>query len=178
MRKVRLYIAQSLDGFIARPDGKVDWLEVEKEGLEPVPDYGYAEFLAQIDTTLMGFNTYREVLGFGIPFPYPDKTNYVFSRNHKKVDENPVEFISSDATGFVANLKRDIGKDIWLIGGAWLNRVFLEAGLIDEIIITTKSTVLGSGISLFDMGKEINDFYFHSVQLLDKHFIQYTLRKK
>lgn len=178
MRKVRLYIAQSLDGFIAREDGKVDWLEVEPGGEEPGTDYGYAEFLAQIDTTLMGYNTYREILGFGIPFPYPDKTNYVFSRNHKKEDENPVEFISSDATGFVANLKSDSGKDIWLIGGAELNRVLLDAGLIDEIIVTTKSTLLGSGIPLFGKGNESNGFYFQSVQLLDKHFIQYTLQKK
>jgi dihydrofolate reductase len=79
MRKIVLYIAASLDGKIARKDGDVKWLD---EFSDPEQmDYGYNDFLNSIDTTLMGNNTYKQLLGFGIDFPYRGKTNYVFTRN-------------------------------------------------------------------------------------------------
>lgn len=96
MRRIRLYIAASLDGFIARRDGAIDWLSsVEKAG----EDYGYTEFLGSIDTTLMGYATYAQVLTFGA-FPYSEQKNYVFSRQQRPPDGNPVTFVAEDPAAF------------------------------------------------------------------------------
>lgn len=146
MRKVQLYIAASIDGYIARPDGGIDWLSmVEKKG----EDYGYGEFISSIDITLMGRKTYEEVLGFGGPFPYMDTKNYVFSRQQRQPDDNPVQHIDEDPAAFVKRLKAQPGGNIWLIGGGQLNTVLLNAGLIDEMILSVIPIVLGEGIPLF-----------------------------
>jgi dihydrofolate reductase len=146
MRKLSLYIATSIDGFIARSDGRVDWLDAV-----PNPnqlDYGYEAFLESVDTTLMGNTTYQTILGFGGKFPYQDKTNYVFSRS-ARADAPYVQYISEDTVSFVRQLKQTDGRGIWLVGGGQLNTVLLNAGLIDELIITVAPIVLGTGIPLF-----------------------------
>jgi dihydrofolate reductase len=141
MRKVKLFIATSLDGFIADKNGGIDWLFTDQ-------DYGYADFYASIDTTLTGYKTYEDLLGFG-EFPYPGKTNYVFSRHHQKADDNPVTFISDDIAAFVQHLKQQPGQDIWLVGGGQINEVLLQAGLIEELIVSIHPTILGEGRPLF-----------------------------
>ncbi len=108
MINVILYIAASLDNYIARQDGNVDWLDYPDYQL-PNEDYGYPDFYKNIGTTLMGYNTYKIVLGFDVPFPYPDKTNYVFTRSTDKQDNEFVKFISGDIVEFVRQLKN--GKD-------------------------------------------------------------------
>ncbi|MBC3786152.1 dihydrofolate reductase family protein [Spirosoma utsteinense] len=146
MRKLSLYIAISLDGFIARSDGRVDWLDNV-----PNPnqlDYGYDAFLASIDTTLMGNNTYKTILSFGGEFPYADKINYVFSRS-EQANTTFVRYITSDPVAFVQSLKSSNGGTIWLVGGGQLNTHLLNARLIDELIITVAPIVLGTGIPLF-----------------------------
>jgi dihydrofolate reductase len=80
MRKLILYIAASLDNYIATTDGGVNWLNDNELEL-PEEDYGYGDFYRTIDTTLMGNNTYRFIMNHDVPFPYPDKKNYVFSRS-------------------------------------------------------------------------------------------------
>ncbi|MEQ9302256.1 MAG: dihydrofolate reductase family protein [Cyclobacteriaceae bacterium] len=145
MRKLLLYIATSIDGYIAKPDGSVDWLEAV-----PNPDqsdYGYAEFYESISTTLMGNTTYQQVLGFG-DFPYQGKENYVFSRRSHPSTEH-VQFVNKDPTVFVRDLKEQPGGDIWLVGGGQLNTLMLDAGLIDEILLFQMPVALGSGIVLF-----------------------------
>lgn len=141
MRDVILYIATSLDMFIAREDGSVDWLFHDQ-------DYGYSEFLKSIDTTIMGHNTYKQIKSFGPPFPYRDKTNYVFSR-HNHQEEGYIQFIANKTIPFVRSLKKERGKDIWLIGGGSINDVLLEAGLIDKMILSIHPVFLGKGIPLF-----------------------------
>ena len=146
MRKVILYIATSLDGFIAKKNGGLDWLEQF-----PHPkgeDYGYVDLLNRIDTTLMGRNTFEFVANYDGPFPYPNSTNYVFSNSDIK-SNLPIEIISGDAIEFLTDLKRKPGKDIWLIGGGRLNTSFANAGLIDEIILTQIPVFLGEGIPVF-----------------------------
>lgn len=146
MRKLSLYIATSLDGFIARSDGRVDWLDNV-----PNPnqlDYGYDAFLASIDTTLMGNNTYKTILSFGGEFPYAGKINYVFSRS-EQADTTFVRYITADPAAFVQSLKSSNGGAIWLVGGGQLNTHLLNARLIDEMIITVAPIVLGTGIPLF-----------------------------
>jgi len=147
MRKIKVYIAISLDGYIATREGKIEWLTgfPNPEGT----DYGYAEFLTTIDTTLMGNNTYKDVLVLSETFPYPDKTNYVFTRDSTQTDTAFVKFISGDITRFVEGLKKQDGTDIWLVGGGQLNGALLQADLIDEMIIHVIPVVLGDGLPLF-----------------------------
>jgi dihydrofolate reductase len=140
-RKTILYIATSLDGFIARKDGSVDWLD---KFMSPKEDYGYKEFLDSITTVLMGNSTYKQILSFG-EFPYKTKKCYVFSR--KANSDDNVTFVKCDVKEFLDKLKSD--KNVWLVGGANLINQFLQDNLIDEFIITIIPTFLGSGIPLF-----------------------------
>ncbi len=146
MRKLKLYIASSLDGYIAGPNGEIDWLEAGGD-----TDYGYQQFYASIDTTLMGNTTYKLALTFD-KFPYSDKANYVFTRGCPPPDAAHVRFVSGDIAAFVRSLKGKPGKDIWLVGGGQVNTAMLNEGLIDEIILTVFPLVLGVGIPLFAPG--------------------------
>ncbi|WP_163716332.1 dihydrofolate reductase family protein [Mangrovibacterium lignilyticum] len=147
MRKVILYIAQSLDGKIARQNGDVDWLD--KIHNPEDEDYGYPAFYASIDTTLMGSRTYEKILSFGIEFPYAEKENYVFSLQKGKQDTEYAKFIGDDVAAFVREIKQEEGRNIWLVGGSEINTVLFNAGLIDEIHLFTMPITLGEGIPLF-----------------------------
>lgn len=152
MRKVKLYIAISLDGKIAKSDGDVAWLDEI-----PNPDkldYGYYDFYNNVDTTLMGYETYALVMGFDIPFPYPDCTNYVFTRNTTRKDTEHVQFIHGDIPAFIQKLKEQKGQDIWLVGGGQINTLCLNAGLIDELLVFVMPIVIGDGIPFFGEGLE------------------------
>jgi len=147
MRDIVLYTATSLDGFIARKNGRVDWLFTDY-------DYGYFDFLETVDTTLMGGKTYRQILTFG-DFPYQSKANYVFTKKHKNTDNKNVTIISKEVIPFVKDLKGQKGKAIWLIGGGQINTLLLNAGLINKLILSIHPIVLGDGIRLFkDIPKE------------------------
>jgi dihydrofolate reductase len=147
MRKIKLYIASSLDGYIAREDGSVDWLPTEG-------DYGYKKFCASIDTILMGRKTYDQILEFG-EYPYSGKKAYIFTKNTKTKKDINVKFVS-DVIDFTKGLVRSPGKDIWIVGGAEIITIFLNSDLIDEIILTIIPTVIGKGIPLFkDIKKEV-----------------------
>lgn len=154
MPRVKLYIATSLDGFIAREDGSIDWL-TEYEN-NPESDYGYSEFYSSIGTVLMGRKTYEQVLGFG-NWPYKEKRSYVFTRQKESLHrESNVEFVSGNIREFVHKLKENAEEDIWLVGGSQLIKVFLEENLVQDLIIFIVPIILGSGIPLFDhIGKEI-----------------------
>lgn len=141
-RKIVLYIATSLDGYIARKDGSVDWLPPLDD-----QDYGYSEFLATVDTVVMGRTTYEQLPELG-GYPYEGKKGYVFSTARKGRDAN-VEFVSGPAKEFAERLRSENGSDIWLVGGAELVDSFLSAGLIDRYIISVVPVILGEGIPLF-----------------------------
>lgn len=148
MRKIKLYIAVSLDGYIATPDGGVEWLNQFQ--ISKNEDYGYKEIYQSIDTILMGGRTYRDIVGFGCEWPYKDKTTYIVSRNN--VNLTPAEqvcFITDHVTGNVEKLKESTGKDIWLAGGGELVSMLLDANQIDEMHLCYLPIVLGQGISLF-----------------------------
>ncbi|RDV15637.1 dihydrofolate reductase [Pontibacter diazotrophicus] len=176
MRKIVLYIAASLDGYIARSNGSTAWLHDETYTIKG-EDFGYSEFLQTFDTTLMGHSTYKVVLGFDMPFPYPDKENYVFSRSSGHTDTEYVQFISTDAVEFVQKLKQKPGKDIWLIGGGQLNTLLLNHNLIDEIILTYVPRVLGEGIPLFAPGAQEKKLKVRSSKSYDNGFVQVRLGK-
>ena len=154
MPRIKLYIATSLDGFIARENGSIDWLT--KYENNPETDYGYSEFYASIGKVLMGRKTYEQVLGFG-EWPYREKKSYVFTRQKEPIRrENNVEFVSEDIGEFVRQLKRNTEEDIWLVGGSQIIKVFFEENLVQDLIVFVVPIILGSGIPLFDhIGKEI-----------------------
>jgi dihydrofolate reductase len=177
MRQVILYIATSLDNYIARSDGDVGWLDDPDFAL-PGEDYGYAAFYKSIDTTLMGNNTYKLVLGFGVPFPYPDKTNYVFTRSTEFDDTEFVKFITDDPVEFVRKLKQEEGQDIWLVGGGQINSLLLNHLLIDKIILTLIPIILGEGVRIFD-GKTVESgFSLETSQAYKSGFVQLTYIKR
>jgi len=149
LKKIKLYIATSLNGKIAKADGSVHWLEAI-----PNPDkldYGYAKFQETIDTTIQGYKTYAQIIGWDIPFPYTTTKNYVLTRKQAVIDTEHVEFITEDHIPFIQQLKAGTGKDIWLIGGGQINTMLLNAGLIDEIYIFVMPIVLSDGIELFEL---------------------------
>ena len=154
MRKVIFGVANSLDNFIARPDESVDWLMWSSEIAEFTKD-----FWQTIDTILMGRKTYEIGLKLskGGKNPYTGIKTYVFSGTLNKSADEDVEIISSDAVGFVRNLKNRAGKDICVMGGGEFARALFEAGLIDEIGFNIHPVLLGKGIPLFhEMNRQID----------------------
>ena len=142
MRKIVLFIATSLDGYIARENGDIDWLFSDQ-------DYGYSKFFDSIDTVLMGGKTYRQVMGFGGDFPYASKNCFVFTHDVSYESNDEVTFIHHNLEEFTTALKEKEGKDIWLIGGSEINTILLNEGLIDEMRIFMHPVILGHGIPLF-----------------------------
>jgi len=145
MRQVILYIAISLDGYIARENGDLDWLSLVES---PGEDYGYEAHLKTIDTVIMGRKTYEKVLSFGIPFPHKDRKCYVISNSKTGSDEN-VEFYNQPIEKLIAELKAQEGKNIFIDGGAQLVNDMIKKDLIDLYTVSVIPTLLGQGISLW-----------------------------
>lgn len=143
MSKVVLYIAASLDGYIARENGKVDWL--------PENDVsGYEEFYKTIDIVVMGRTTFEQVLTFG-EYPYKDKKSYVFTKNKNSNNytKNKNIVFVPNVEKFVKDVLSNTDKNIWLIGGEKIISSFFNHDIIDEIILFVVPVVLGKGIPLF-----------------------------
>jgi dihydrofolate reductase len=145
MARIVLYIATSLDGFIARPDGNIDWLSVVERAGE---DYGYSAFYESVDAVVMGSKTYELCLGFSV-WPYPGKKAFVFTGRQLKSDRDDVVFVSPDVRSAQTEFETQGLKNIWLVGGGALTGSFLQQGLIDEFIISVIPIILGDGIPLF-----------------------------
>ncbi len=174
MRKIILYTASSLDDFIARKNGAIDWLE-NPEVIPGGEDFGYGAFYNSIDTTLMGNNTFRQVVGFGGPFPYQDKKNFVFSKNKRTSGHEHADFITGDPALFCREIKAAEGKDIWLVGGGEINTLLMENRLIDKLIITKIPIPLGSGIPLFHDADWKSKFQTVSTRVYEKGVVQLTM---
>lgn len=144
-RKLVLYIASSLDGYIATDEHNLDWLfAVEGEG-----DNGYTTFYESVDTVLIGRVTYDWIIEHEKgDFPYKGKECYVFSRT-KKDDDEHVNFICEDVVQFSKDIKNKNGKNIWLVGGGNLLNTFINEKFVDELIVTITPVLLGKGIPLF-----------------------------
>jgi dihydrofolate reductase len=150
-RKIVVYIATSADGYIATPDGDVEWLNRRPM----TSDYGMKEFHQTIDTIVWGRKTYDWLLAYA---KTPEKaqsfidvsvTNYVFSRNPPPTPVlEGVTFVSEPVKGFAQRLRSTSGKDIWMMGGGSLIASFLDAGEIDEFDIHVMPAFIGDGIPL------------------------------
>lgn len=145
-RKIIVYIATSADGFIARPDDSVDWLNTRNPG-----DYGMGAFFKTIDTILWGRKTYGvglEMNEGGLGVYGSSIKNYVFSRRPPKKHAPDVEFVKGPIKEFAQRLRASPGKNIWMMGGGGIIASFLDAGEIDEFIIHVIPTFIGEGIPL------------------------------
>jgi len=149
-RRLALFIASSLDGYIATDKHGLDWLfAVEGEG-----DNGYSRFYDTVDTVLIGRKTYDAIIELEKGgFPYKGKECYVFSKSGR--DNNDyVTFVNDEIVRFTNKLKNKEGKRIWIVGGGELLHAFVKEHLVDEMIISISPVLLGSGIPLF----KNNDF--------------------
>lgn len=148
MRKVILYIACSIDGYIAKNNDDISFLSmVEKEG----EDYGYSSFIKEVDTVILGRKTYDKVLTLVPDFPHADKETFVITRTPKAQIGN-VLFYTGELPSLIHDLKSRDGKNIFVDGGAKLVNELLKQSLIDEMVISIIPITLGDGIRLFQNG--------------------------
>lgn len=148
-RKIIVYLAASADGFIARKNGSVDWLNRRPDTI----DYGMVAFRKSIDTILMGRGTYDWAVAYFKKHKMKPQfdggvTNYVFSRNPPKRPAPGVEFVSEPVKKFAKRLRAQPGKNIWMMGGGELIASFLDAGEIDEFDIQTIPVLVGEGLPI------------------------------
>ena len=152
---VTIHMAASLDGFIARKDGRVDWLETSDEfiGGETM-DPGSAEaFLKTIDCYVMGSRTYETALSFdakGLGWAYGDKPTFVLTRRELPRTRDTVEFYSGDLTQFVNGRLRPTFRNIWFVGGGVVSGECLRLGLADEVRYSILPILIGDGIPFFE----------------------------
>jgi len=156
LRKVVLFIATSLDGYIARPDGAIDWLFHDQ-------DYGYAQFYERVDYIVMGRKTYQMALSFE-RWPHSGKPTFVFTRTGVARGRPDVWLVDEDVSSLVGRLRPGGDGHIWLVGGAQLIRAFLEADLLDELVISIHPVLLGSGIPLVQGAAVSRSYRLSSVQ--------------
>lgn len=159
--KVTIHMAASLDGFIARPDGRVDWLESSDEFPEGAAmDPGLVEaFLKSIDCYVMGSRTYETALRFeaqGFGWAYGDKPTFVLTSRELPRVRDTVQFHSGDLAGFVTGQLRSTFRNIWFVGGGAVCGECLRLGLADEVRYSILPILIGEGIPFFDqLGRDV-----------------------
>ena len=151
MRKVVLGVGISLDEYIARPDGSVDFLFMPK-------DYSMAQFFKRVDTAVMGRKTYEMGLKMGGGFTGGGMKSFVFSRSMESRERGGVTFVAEPPKKFLEALPGKKGKDIWLMGGGELTREFLREDLVDEMYLGVVPVLIGDGIAAFPSGFPQRDF--------------------
>jgi len=176
MRKVVLGLGISLDGYIARLDGSVDFLFMPK-------DYSIGPFFATIDTAIMGRKTYEAGLKMGggdsfsrFPMPY-----YIMTRTLPPGKRDGVIFTHQTPADLVAEIRKHSGKNLWMMGGGELAREFLKADLIDELYLGAVPVLLGQGLPLFPSGFPQRDFSLLENKTFSKGLVSLTyerVRKK
>ena len=143
MAEVSLFIAASLDGFIADPEGGVGWLFTDE-------DYGYEAFFAAIGAQVMGRRTYEHVLGYGA-WPHGATPAIVLTTKPSMSAAVPsVSFASGQPADILQTVDMPQGKKLWLVGGAQVASDFARAGLIDEVVLSIHPVLLGGGAPLFE----------------------------
>ncbi len=139
----------SLDGYIADPQGGISWLSGENPNEHNMD--GYTNFIKDIDTVILGYNTYDQIVTELSPtkWAYEGMQSYVFTSKQLD-DKQEISFINGNIGGLINKLKQENGKDIWICGGAGIVNQALKDNLIDKYIITIIPTLLGGGIKLFN----------------------------
>ena len=141
VRKIVYSVAMSLDGYLAGPNGEVDWIVMD-------PEIDFAALMARFDTILMGRGTFEAAQAMGGGPSMPGVTTIVASRTLRQADHPELTIISDDVDAAVSRLRAGTGKDIWLFGGGILFKYLLDLGLVDTIEVAVIPVLLGSGIPL------------------------------
>ncbi|MFD1017697.1 dihydrofolate reductase family protein [Thalassobacillus hwangdonensis] len=171
MGKVVLFIAMSLDGYIARENGEIDWLWDDN-------DYGYEKFYNTIDTVVLGRKTYEQIFKLTENFPYRQKDVYVVS-NIQEGSDDYATFIQPEQIRPLMNLlKKDQNKNIWIVGGAQLIHHFIKRDLIDEFQIAIQPTLIGKGIPLFHENDVEAQLELHEAKPYADGMLVLTYRKR
>lgn len=176
MRKISLFIAMSLDGYIAKPNDDLGFLKlVEKEA----EDYGYAAFTDTIDTIIIGRRTYDYVLKeIGQSFYDSGKRDvYVITRTQRPPVGRTI-FYTGNVTGLIKKLKSEKGKNIYCDGGAELINDLLQHDLIDGFIISVVPILLGNGTRLFKDGRPEQILDFNQAKTFDTGLVQLHYKRK
>ncbi|WP_374463731.1 dihydrofolate reductase family protein [Chryseobacterium sp.] len=176
MRKLSLFIAMSLDGYIAKPNDDLSFLKiVEKEG----EDYGYADFTSGIDTIIIGRKTYDYVLKEIGSSHYDNgqRDVYVITRTARP-KEGRTTFYTGDITELVNHLKSGEGKNIYCDGGASIINELLKHDLIDEFIISVIPVLLGNGTKLFKDGRPESALEFITAKTFETGLVQLQYKRK
>ncbi len=165
-KELILYIAQSLDGYIAHPNKSLDWLfpfDDESTG------HRYTKFIKTVDTIIMGYSTYTQVIEELILDNWPYSAFNVYVVTHHKLD-NPygVNFYTGELKELVISLKKSSNSNIWLVGGSQIIAQCMSQNLIDRYIISIIPTILGEGIPLFSNLKNSVQLKKIGLFLLDK----------
>ena len=167
-RNLVLYIASSLDGYIAKPGDDLRFLNlVQKEG----EDYGYAAFIAAVDTVIIGRKTYDWIIQQVPEFIHADKITYVLTRSTRPANEN-TRFYSGSLPELVRQLKQEEGKIIFCDGGAEVVTELLQHDLIDEIILSLVPVLVGEGTRLFKDGRPEQVYELVSAKSFDTGLVQ------
>jgi dihydrofolate reductase len=176
VRKLSLFIATSLDGYIAKPNDDLSFLKlVEKEG----EDYGYAEFTANIDTIILGRRTYDWVLReIGTShYDNGERNVYVITRTERQ-SVGKTKFYTGNLTELVQQLKSEYGKNIYCDGGAEIVNELLISDLIDEFIVSIVPVLVGNGIRLFKDGRPEQQLELVNTKTFDTGLIQLHYKRK
>lgn len=154
MRNVVLFIAMSLDGFIASPDGGIDWLGGERQGADDAASY--ERFIAGVSDIVMGYKTYRQLNDELCPgaWPYAAQMTHVLTHRTGEAGPEGVAFTSEPVESLIGRLKEKPGGEIWLCGGADVASQCIRLGLVDRYHINVLPTIRGAGIRLFEAAGE------------------------
>ena len=175
MKKVVLYISMSLDGFIATEDDDLSWLsKVEKAG----EDYGYHDFVASVDTYIVGRKTYDKVVEMVGEFPQRNQFDcHIITRNPKLTAEG-VNFYSGNLKELIAELKTKNGKNIYCDGGGEIVNLLMKDDLIDEYIVSIIPTILGKGKRLFSGINNSLDIKLVETKAFDTGLVQVKYKRE
>ncbi|MFZ4507281.1 MAG: dihydrofolate reductase family protein [Fimbriimonas sp.] len=165
--RVTLFIATSLDGYIAGPDDDLSWLFTDG-------DYGFTDFLSEQDALVMGRGTYDVIRTFG-DWPYPGKKVVVVSRTEGiKTDTPNTTAYGGELIELVEQLRDEGAEKVWLVGGGELVRSFLSEGLLDQIVVSLHPVLLGTGVPLFPDGFPRTLLHLEEAESYESGLVQIT----
>ncbi len=177
MNKIQLYIAVTIDGFIARENGSLDWLD-EIPNSEQT-DYGYNDFYKEVSTVVMGRKTYEEILGFDVEWPYSNCISYVFTKDKDYLAKTENTKILNEVSNEVIEmLRKESNRNIWNVGGGDLISDFLNLDAIDEMVLSIIPVVLGKGIRLFPNEPKETKFELKKAEPFETGVVNLTYLKK
>ncbi len=168
MSKVVLFIATSLDGYIANIDGTVDWLFHDA-------DYGYTEFMSSVEAVVMGRKTWEQSKTFE-EIPFAGKQVFIFSRTPSDSKAERIHYVHGDVAPVTTEIRRGLEKNLWLVGGGDLIRQFVQHQLIDELRLFVHPIILGTGIPLFLPQPKQTNLHFEESQSFPSGLVEIRYR--